>query len=137
MRAGQGAGTQARPPFVTAGRAGAPARARRPSPARLQEGREKSASVAIASSLFLVLIAAALLVGGHAAVDLLRRSAIAVGDAKELGDVVYTMPDGVFCRHLSFDNVTAEVSEGALERCGDDIAGRRPFAAAKFPWGAH
>ena len=32
------------------------------------------------------------------------------------------MPDGIFCRHMSFDNVTAEMTEGAIERCADDIA---------------
>ena len=92
---------------MKATRIGAFARARRPSRARLQEERAKSASVAIASSLFLALIAAALLVGGHAAIGPLLRSAIAARDAKETGDVVYTMPDGIFCRHMSFDNVTA------------------------------
>lgn len=137
MRAGQRAGSQTRPWFVKARRVRARERARRPSPARLQEERAKSASVAIASSLFLVLIAAALLVGGHAAVGQLLRSAIAARDAKAIGDIVYTMPDGVFCRHMFFDNVTAEVTESALERCPDDIAGRRPFAASNFAWGAH
>jgi len=137
MRAGQGAGTQAEPPFVKAGRVGALARARRQSRARLQEEHAKSASVAIASSLFLVLIAAALLVGGHVVIGPLLRSAIAARDAKGIGDVVYTMPDRVFCRHMSFDNVTAEITESALERCADDIVGRRPFAAPKFAWGAH
>jgi len=24
------------------------------------------------------------------------------------------MPDGIFCRHVSFDNVTAEISEGGI-----------------------
>ena len=67
---------------MKARRVGARARARRPSRARLQEERAKSASVAIASSLFLVLIAAALLVGGHAAIGQLLRSAIAARDAK-------------------------------------------------------
>ena len=122
---------------MKATRIGAFARARRPSRARLQEERAKSASVAIASSLFLALIAAALLVGGHAAIGPLLRSAIAARDAKETGDVVYTMPDGIFCRHMSFDNVTAEITGIALERCPDDIAGWRPFAAPKFAWGAH
>ena len=137
MGAGQGAGTQAGPPFAAAGRGGARARARGPSRARLQEERANSASVAIASSLFVVLIAAALLVGGHAAIGALLRSAIAARDAKGIGDIVYTMPDGVFCRHMSFDNVTAEVTESVVERCPDDIAGSNPFAASNFAWGTH
>ena len=89
--------------------------------ARLDEARATSKHVVIASSLFLVLLAAALLIGGHAAIDPLLRSAVASRAAKGMGDVVYTMPDGIFCRHASFDNATAEISEGPLERCPSDI----------------
>lgn len=103
--------------------------------ARLEEERAKSTTLAVAWSLFLMLIGAAFVFGGHAAIDPLLRSAFAAREAKGIGDVVYTMPDGVFCRHMSFDNMTAEVSEGALERCTTDIARRRPLTAPNFTWG--
>jgi hypothetical protein len=103
--------------------------------ARLDEERATSARAVIASSLFLVLLAAALLVGGHAAIDPLLRSVIAARETKAVGDVLYTMPDGIFCRHMSFDNTTAEVVEGAVERCPTDIARNRPRTSKSFAWG--
>jgi hypothetical protein len=97
-------------------------RAGRRSRVWLAERRDKSARAGIVCALFLVLIAAALLIGGQAAIDPLLRSAIAARETKALGDVFYAMPDGVYCRHMSFDNATAEVIEGALEPCSRDIA---------------
>ena len=105
---------------------------------RLQEQRAQSAGIAIVYSLCFVLIAAALLVGGQAVIGPMLRNAIAAREAKGTGDVVYTMPDGVFCRHMSFDNITAEVTEGAIERCPEGPArGPSSGAAARFSWGAH
>ena len=79
------------------------------------------------SSLFLVLFAAALLIGGHAAIGPLLQSAADSGEANSAAAVVYTMPDGVYCRHVSFDNVTAQETEGGIERCNSDVS-RRPLA---------
>ena len=81
------------------------------------------------------------MIGGHAAIDPLLQSAMAAREPKGTGDVVVTMPDGIFCRHMSFDNVTAAISEGAIERCPDDIAGYRPRTSNSssnrgFAWGA-
>jgi hypothetical protein len=109
--------------------------AREASRARLHEERAKSASVAVVSSLFLLLVAAALLVGGHVTIGPLLQSAIAAREAKGIGEIVYTMPDGVFCRHVSFDNVTAEVAESAIAHCPDTITARRTLAPHKFVWG--
>jgi hypothetical protein len=87
----------------------------------------------IVFSLFLVLFAATLLVGGHAAIDPLLQSAAEARDSRTSGDIVYTMPDGVFCRHLSYDNVTGQQSGGSIRPCDNDIVapnhGRsyRPF----------
>lgn len=115
------------------------ARARRSARARFEAEREKSASVVIVSSLFLVLIAAGLLIGGHAAIDPLLQSAIAArgSNGPGAGEVLYTMPDGIFCRHVSFDNATAEMVEGAIERCADDITRDHAHSVNGFAWGAH
>lgn len=91
--------------------------------------------------MFIVLLAAALLFGGHAAVDpFLHRSADAL-DARGSSDVVVTMPDGKFCRHMSFDNTTASMVEGTIEPCKVDITRDRGSAASTpprgFAWGVH
>ena len=134
MSAGKDASADAGSWFVEADHVSVTALARRRSRARLDDERAKSGRVVIVSSLFLVLIGAALLVGGHTAIGPLLRSAAEARELKGTGDVVYTMPDGIFCRHMSFDNVTAEVIEGALERCTDDIVGVRPHAMKGFAW---
>lgn len=123
--------------FVEADHVSVTALARRRSRARMDEERAKSGRVVIVSSLFLVLFTAALLVGGHAAIDPLLQSAVNARETKGTGEVVVAMPDGIFCRHLSFDNVTAEITEGGIERCTKDIAGNRPHTGLGFAWRAH
>ncbi len=99
------------------------------------ERRGDRLRTAIASSLVFILIGAALLFGGHAAVRPWLQAAAAGPDAKGSGEVLYTMPDHVFCRHLSLDNETGILIEGALQRCPKDISGRPPFNPAAFCWG--
>jgi hypothetical protein len=123
--------------FVEADHVSVTAMARRRSRARMDEERAKSGRVVIVSSLFLVLFTAALLVGGHAAIDPILQSAVDARETKGTGDVVVTMPDGIFCRHMSFDNVTAEIVEGGIERCTKDIAGNRPHTGRGFAWAVH
>jgi hypothetical protein len=135
MNTGEAAGRQA-DSWSPSHHAEAPVRVRRGIRARADEERAKSARIAIASSLFLLFLAAALLIGGHATIDPLLRSAFAVRDANGTGDLVFTMPDGIFCRHMSFDNVTAEITEGAIERCPKPGKGGSPKATG-FGWGAH
>jgi hypothetical protein len=120
--------------FVEADHVSVTALARRRFRTRLDDERAKSARVVIVSSLFFVFIAAALLIGGHAALDPLLQSAVEAREAEGVGDVVYTMPDGIFCRHMSFDNTTAQVTEGALERCPSDIAGLHQRSSRGFAW---
>jgi hypothetical protein len=138
MSAGDGADTESVAWFVDADCLTAQAHppGRRHSRARRDQARVTSKRVVIASSLFLVLLAAALLIGGHAAIDPLLRTAAASREAKGMGDVVYAMPDGIFCRHVAFDNATAEIAEGALERCPNDIARGRSYNAPTFNWGS-
>jgi hypothetical protein len=123
--------------FVEADHVSVTAMARRRSRARMDEERAKSGRVVIVSSLFLVLFTAALLIGGHAAIDPILQSAVNARETKGTGDVVVTMPDGIYCRHMSFDNVTAEIFEGGIERCTKDIAGDRPHTGRGFAWGVH
>lgn len=109
--------------------------ARKTMRARSDEQRAKSARIAIVVSLFLVLVAAALLVGGHAVIDPLLQSAAAAREAKRVGDIVYSMPDGTFCRHLSFDNASSELVEGAIEQCPSDLIKKGRRTPLGFAWG--
>jgi hypothetical protein len=123
---------------VEAGRSDVNARTKGLARLLLGEGRANSIGVIITSSLFLGIMGAALLVVGHAVIGPMLKAAMADREAKATGDVVYTMPDGVFCRHMSFDNATAEVIEGAIVRCPDNaVRGGANRAAKNFAWGAH
>jgi hypothetical protein len=135
MRAAGKAGPLSTTWFTEPAPVRAPPRTRKTLRARLADDGVTSARAVIASSLFFVFLATALLVGGHAAIDPLLRSVIAARDAKEIGAVVYTMPDGKFCRHMSFDNQTAEIVEGALEPCTNDISRDNHRSAKGFAWG--
>jgi hypothetical protein len=132
MRAGEQAGTD-KVSRIAADPVGS--RVRRTTWARRDEQRAKSARLVIVCSLFLVLVAGALLVGGHAVIDPLLQSAAAAREAKRVGEIVYSMPDRTFCRHLSFDNATAELSEGAVEECPRDLATKRVRQPTGFAWG--
>jgi hypothetical protein len=89
----------------------------------------------IVFSLFLVLFAATILIGGHAAIDPLLQSAAETRDARTSGDLVYTMPDGKFCRHMSYDNVTGEQTGGSIRPCDTDIvAGSHVRSYRHFTW---
>jgi hypothetical protein len=102
-------------------------------PPRPDERQTKAGRLALVLSLLLVLLAAALLIGGRAVIDPLLRAAAADREAHRLGEIVFNMP-GTVCRHLSFDNKTAAITEGAVEPCAQD----QPQAngAMGFAWGA-
>jgi hypothetical protein len=114
-------------------------RRRPPVRARRAEGKTSLRAI-IASSAFLVMFASTTLIGGHAAIDPLLRSMAKAREAKNTtGDIVYPMPDGQFCRHLSFDNTTAELAESTVGPCPDSVirnALRDRFHSARsFNWG--
>lgn len=132
MRANDPSSTHAGSLYGT-GDAGASARARKPSWMRQEQERATSKSALIISSLFLVLLAAALLVGGHFAIDPMLKSAIDARGANGVGELVYTMPDGVFCRHMSFDNATSEIIEGSVQPCPSRVAVAHAHEVSKFP----
>lgn len=121
--------------FVEADHVSVTALARRRWRARLYDERAKSARVIIVSSLFLAFIALALMMGGHAAIAPFLQSAMQARDTHESGDIVVKMRDGIYCRHMSFDNVTAEVNEGAIQRCDEDVFRARPRPPSRgFAW---
>jgi hypothetical protein len=122
-------------PLVTANPAVVARRALRAARSQLAEDRATSTRAAIASSLFLVVLACSLLLGGHAAIDPILRSAMMSHDSNGTGDVLYAMPDGVYCRHVSFDNATAEVAETAIAHCPDDIVREHARRGRGFAWG--
>jgi hypothetical protein len=116
---------------VHAGGGSAPVR--RVSRQRRGEPQVKISSVA----LFLVLIAATLLMGGRTVIDPLLRAAAQKRETHRMGDIVMSSPDGKLCRHLSFDNKTAELTEGAVEHCTVGLPRVNAAAVRGFSWGAH
>lgn len=91
-----------------------------------------SLALIITVSLLFVLLASALLVGGQVAIGPLSRRGDDARDSVRRADLVYPMPDGVFCRHMSFDNATGAISEGNLVPCGERSAGARDAWAFKW-----
>jgi hypothetical protein len=109
-------------------------------PLRKRHARARfgGAHAVIVFSLFLVLFAATVLIGGHAAIDPLLQSAAEARDSRTSGDIVYTMPDGIFCRHLSYDNVTGEQTGGSIRPCDNDIVARNHVRSYRhFTWQAN
>jgi len=133
MRASQRAGTDAVSRVAAADHASA--HARRAARAHRDDQRAKSTRVAVVLSLFLVLLATALLVGGRVVIDPMLQAAAQARAANRVGAIVYTTPDGIFCRHLAFDNVTAELTEGGAEKCAGDIITGQVNRASNFAWG--
>lgn len=104
-------------------------------PRRVSDGQTSFRAI-IASSAFLVLFAVTLMLGGRAAIDPLLRSAMAARETKDLGDVVLPMSDGKFCRHMSFDNATAEIVEGKVGLCPDSLTRGQFRTYRGFAWGS-
>jgi hypothetical protein len=131
MRVGEGSSKDTGGWFAAENRVSVASLTKRPSHAQF-DGQAASGRAVVVSSLFLVLFAATLLIGGHAAIDPLLQSAAESGETSSAGAVVYTMPDGVYCRHVSFDNVTAQETEGGIERCTSDVSGGRSRSAVSW-----
>jgi len=113
-------------------------RLRRKMLSRWREQRVTSVWFTIAFTLFLMLAASALLVGGGAVIHPLIESMAAGRDVQQVGEILYTLPDGHFCRRSSFDNATGEVSGGDVEPCPTELGPRRPApprASRGFAWG--
>lgn len=101
---------------------------------RMSQERTHPIGIVIISALFFVLLSAAVMIGGHAAIGPLLRFAVGSPHSGDASEVLVTMPDGMFCRHMSFDNVTGETIEGGLQRCPGRI-GDREAGPSRFSWG--
>jgi anti-sigma-K factor RskA len=101
---------------------------------RSREARTGFWRVSIVSAFFVAVLIANLFVGAVVVVGAFRKepdtASIAIGRA--------TIPtlDGVFCRHVLFDNRTAETKEDKISRCDDreDTKSKRR-SKATFSWG--
>ena len=106
--------------------------------AGFNERRANSLALIITTSLLFALFASALMVGGHAVITPLLRAPAADGaSVNNRGDIVYTMPDGTFCQHVTFDNSTGQMSQGSIDRCDPDASGGSGNRGSGFKWGAH
>ena len=102
------------------------------------EKRANSLALIITTSLLFVLLASAVLVGGHAVISpLLRPSAVTGNTTNNRGDIVYTMPDGMFCQHMTFDNTTGRITSGGMDRCDPGVGDGGDRLSTGFKWGAH
>jgi hypothetical protein len=109
---------------------------RRSQRVKYNENRAKTARVAVVLSLFLVVLAAGLMVGGKAVIDPLLQKAADQREAHRMGDIVFSMRGGMLCRHLAFDNKTAAITEGAVAPCESDVRSKKGAIAQGFAWGA-
>ena len=103
--------------------------------AQRDEQHAKNVRTAVVVSLFVVLLGATLIVGGRAIIDPLLSSIADDPESKRVGEIIMTMRDGTYCRHLSFDNTTGQISERSVEQCTNDLARRRTRDSIGFAWG--
>jgi hypothetical protein len=130
MRAGERGPIETDSPIARANRGRGPIRARR------EARQEKTAGAARILSLFLAVLAAALLVGGHLVIDPLLKAAADVREARRLGDITSAVPDGAICRQRSLDNATGGPTEGVIEKCAGAPSKEGRHIAPGFSSGA-
>jgi hypothetical protein len=107
-----------------------------PSQAQARRGeRTKSVRVTIVLALFVALVAAAGIVG-RAMIDPVLRTVLPERDGRRVAAVLYSLPDGSFCRRLAFDNGTATLTRGAVEQCPANLPKERLRGDRNFAWGA-
>jgi hypothetical protein len=92
-------------------------RPKQPFGARLTAIWENSAHVIIVSLLFSGVCLAALLVGRNAVNGFLVRVGASSWNSAEMGEVLFVMRDGLFCRHMTLDNESGDLTEHTIERC--------------------
>ena len=105
--------------------------------ARRDEQRAKKIRTAVVLSLFMLFLVGALLLGGRAAIDPLLQAAGDGREARREGQIILTMPDGIYCRHVAFDNTTGAFSERTVEQCANDISKPRTRESIGFAWRSH
>jgi hypothetical protein len=105
--------------------------------ARREERNAKISRLAVVLALFLVLLIGALLVTCRAVIDSMLQAPPDPRVANKVGDIVFTLPDGAFCRHLSFNNATAELMESSAAPCPEaKPRGGSERPSSHFAWGA-
>jgi hypothetical protein len=139
MRPGQRASTTTATWSAAADRLRGRVAVRRSALVRRDERHAKNMRLAIILSLFVAFLAAAVLIGGRAFIEPMLRAAAEARQGNRIGAVVFTMPDGAFCRHLSFDNKTADITESTVDRCPEARPRLNgPVTSTKsFAWGAN
>ena len=136
MSTGEAAGADMIDRYVALDHSQAKSGPRAFSRARRDEGRVNSLALIVTASLLFVLVISALLVGRHGVIGPLLSHGNSAAEGNSIGDIVYAMPDGVFCRHMSFDNVTGVVRESGMERCTELSRRPDPSTSTAFKWNA-
>jgi hypothetical protein len=101
---------------------------------RAREARIKYWRVMIVSAFFVLLLGSSLLAGAVLIVKTLRTASGETAASTRIGRMTFPMFDGVFCRHVLIDNVTAQTKEEKISRC-DDRAVRSRHGSSTFNWG--
>ena len=129
MGAGQSASMDTGLRTAAANRAAA-----RPAPSPARARRTKSVRVRIVLALFVAPVAASAIVG-RAMIDPVLRTVLPERDGRRVAAVLYSLPDGSFCRRLAFDNDTATLTRGAIEQCPANLPQVRLRGDRNFAWG--
>ena len=104
---------------------------------RAREARTKIWRVSVVAFFFVVVLGANLFVGAALMLKVLHTEAGETAGSMRFGRITFPMLDGVFCRHVLFDNTTAEAKEDKVSRCDDDRIRERPGHTTSFNWGKH
>ena len=99
-----------------------------------REARTKFWRVIIVSAFFAVVLGANLLIGGVLMVKAFHTEKNQTAEALRIGRVTFPMLDGVFCRHVLFDNKTVQMKEDKVSRCNNRATQSRS-SRTTFSWG--
>jgi hypothetical protein len=102
--------------------------------AGFEDKRANSLALIVTTSLLFVLFASAVMVGGHAIISPLEREPAVVGNSNDHGDIVYTMPDGTYCQHMTFDNATGRITSAGINHCDPDLDSGGGGFSTGFKW---
>jgi hypothetical protein len=89
----------------------------RPLPTWDDDDRAKPLGLVITAALLFVLVAAAVLFGGHGTMGPTVRPAISGPDKKPLGDYLYGAQEAALCASAVFDDATGSVAGFLAQHC--------------------